>query len=214
AARSGLSDDIGVRRRICLRELASDARHCFRMAAFDLALPLDTPPMEAKLVAAAPDGEGWQFEPKWDGFRCLAFCDGDAVEFMSKSGKPLARYFPEVAGALLALAESRLVLDGELVLPVGEVLSFSALQLRLHPAASRIERLARETPAQLMLFDCLQVGAKHLIGDPLSDRRAALERFMKKAAGSRLLLSPATTDRQEAERWLAASGGALDGIVA
>lgn len=184
------------------------------MAAFNLALPIDTPPMEAKLAAAAPGGEGWQFEPKWDGFRCLAFRDGDRVELMSKSGKPLARYFPEIADALRALAETRLVLDGELILPVGEVLSFSALQLRLHPAASRIERLSRETPAQLMLFDCLQVGANQLIEASLADRRAALELFMKKAAGPRLLLSPATTDRQEAGRWLAASGGALDGIVA
>src|SRR5215207_646440 len=91
-----------------------------------LKLPLATPPMEAKLVAEIPDGAGWQYEPKWDGFRCLAFRDGEAVELMSKSGKPLARYFPEVVEALLALTERRFVLDGELVLPVGQILSFAA----------------------------------------------------------------------------------------
>ena len=129
-----------------------------------MAIPLDTPPMEAKLTDEVPAGDGWQFEPKWDGFRCLAFREGDAVELMSKSGKPLGRYFPEIVEALLALKERRFVLDGELVLPLGEVLSFAALQMRLHPAASRIARLSRETPAQLMLFDCLQLGTKYLSG--------------------------------------------------
>ena len=105
-------------------------------------IALDTPPMEARLADAIPPGDGWQFEPKWDGFRCLAFRDGEAVELMSKSGKPLARYFPEIVAALGALGERRFVLDGELVLPVGEALSFAALQLRLHPAASRIAKLA------------------------------------------------------------------------
>ena len=102
----------------------------------------DTPPMEAKLAEAIPDGEGWQFEPKWDGFRCLAFRDGGAVELMSKSGKPLGRYFPEIVAALLALEATRFVLDGELVLPVGRILSFADLQLRLHPAASARSWLA------------------------------------------------------------------------
>jgi ATP-dependent DNA ligase len=179
-----------------------------------MAIALDTPPMEAKLTDEIPPGEGWQFEPKWDGFRCLAFRDGDAVELMSKSGKPLARYFPEIVAALRAPKERRFVLDGELVLPLGEILSFAALQLRLHPAASRVEKLARETPAQLLLFDALQIGAKELIDEPLTARRQALEAFMAKAAGPRLLLSPGTTDRKLAERWFAASGWALDGIVA
>ena len=179
-----------------------------------LSLPLDTPPMEAKLADTIPEGQGWQFEPKWDGFRCLAFRDGDELELMSKSGKPLARYFPEIAEALLALAERRFILDGELILPVADVVSFAALQLRLHPAASRIEKLACETPAQLMLFDCLQEGPDNLTHAPLSARRAALERFMTKAAGERLLLSPFTSGCRDAEQWLAASGGALDGIVA
>ena len=108
----------------------------------------------------------------------------------------------------------RFVVDGELVLPVGEVLSFAALQLRLHPAASRIARLSQETPAQLMLFDGLQLGTKDLSGEPLARRRSALERFMKTAAGPRLMLSPCTTDRKVAEKWFARTGGALDGIVA
>ena len=145
-----------------------------------LALSLDTPPMEATLTSEIPTGDAWQFEPKWDGFRCLAFRDGKAVELMSKSGKPLARYFPEVAEAIAALGESKLVLDGELVLPVGEALSFGALQLRLHPAASRIEKLSREAPAQLMLFDALQIGDEVLRDRPLAERRKALDGIVVK----------------------------------
>ena len=178
-----------------------------------LALSLDTPPMEATLTSEIPTGDAWQFEPKWDGFRCLAFRDGKAVELMSKSGKPLARYFPEVAEAIAALGESKLVLDGELVLPVGEALSFGALQLRLHPAASRIEKLSREAPAQLMLFDALQIGEEVLFERPLVERRRALERFMRGAAGPRLQLSPATRDGRVAADWFERSGKALDGIV-
>nr|WP_166175063.1 ATP-dependent DNA ligase [Altererythrobacter segetis] len=178
-----------------------------------LAVPLDKPPMEARLASRIPEGEGWQFEPKWDGFRCLAFRDGDAVELMSKSGKPLARYFPEIAEALLALDEARFVLDGELVLPLGDVLSFAALQMRLHPAASRIAKLSRETPAQLMLFDALQVGDESLLERPLTERRAALERFMRKASAPRLRLSPATLDPRVAAEWFERSGKALDGVV-
>ena len=159
-----------------------------------MAIPLDTPPMEAKLTDEVPAGDGWQFEPKWDGFRCLAFREGDAVELMSKSGKPLGRYFPEIVEALLALKERRFVLDGELVLPLGEVLSFAALQMRLHPAASRIARLSRETPAQLMLFDCLQLGEEVHADRPLTERRRALAQFAKKLGKGTLRLSPATTD--------------------
>ena len=179
-----------------------------------MAIVLDTPPMEARLTDEIPVGEGWQFEPKWDGFRCLAFRDGTAVELMSKSGKPLGRYFPEIVEALGTLKETRFVLDGELVLPQGEVLSFAALQLRLHPAASRIAKLAHETPAQLLLFDCLHLGARDLSGEPLSERRKALEAFMAKAAGPRLVLSPVTQQRRVAEAWFAHSGGALDGVIA
>jgi ATP-dependent DNA ligase len=169
--------------------------------------------MEAALANEIPGGEGWQFEPKWDGFRCLAFRDGEAVELMSKSGKPLARYFPEVAEAIAALPEKRLVLDGELVLPVGDALSFGALQLRLHPAASRIAKLSRETPAQLMLFDALQIGDEVVLERSLAERRRALERFMRGATGVRLHLSPATGDGRTAADWFERSGKALDGIV-
>jgi ATP-dependent DNA ligase len=179
-----------------------------------LAIPLETPPMEARLTDEIPSGEGWQFEPKWDGFRCLAFRDGAAVELQSKSGKPLGRYFPEVSEALGALAEHRFVLDGELVLPEGETLSFAALQMRLHPAASRIMKLASETPAQLLLFDCLQLGRTDYSGRPLAERRAALDAFMREAAGPRLLLSPCTRERSVAEAWFARTGGALDGVIA
>jgi len=179
-----------------------------------LSVPPATPPMEARLVDAIPSGEGWQYEPKWDGFRCLAFRDGAEVALMSKSGKPLGRYFPEVVALLGALGEKRFVLDGELIVAVGGGLSFAALQARLHPAASRIEKLARETPAQLVLFDALQVGAHVLIDAPLAERRAALERFWRASASPALRLSPATVRRAEAEAWLARSGGALDGVVA
>ena len=185
------------------------------MAPFEhLSVALDSPPMEARTSEEIPAGDGWQYEPKWDGFRCLAFRDGDNVELRSKSGKPLGRYFPEVVEALLALAQDRFVVDGELVLPIGDVLSFAALQLRLHPAASRIARLSRETPAQLMLFDCLQLGEEFLLDRPLGERREALESFAAAAHGETLLLSPVTLEREEAEAWFARSGGALDGIVA
>ena len=178
-----------------------------------LRIPLETEPMEARLVAELPGGDGWQYEPKWDGFRCLAYRDGADVALMSKSGKPLGRYFPELVALLQQCAEQRFVIDGEIVLPIGRVLSFDALQMRLHPAASRIARLAKETPAELMLFDCLQVGAKVLMERPLSERRAALGVF---AAGTpeAVMLSPMTTDLALAQRWLEGTGGALDGVMA
>jgi ATP-dependent DNA ligase len=179
-----------------------------------MAIALHTPPMEAKLAEVIPEGEVWQFEPKWDGFRCLAFRDGADVSLMSKAGKPLGRYFPEIVDALLGLKQKPFVVDGELVLPVGEALSFAALQMRLHPAASRVEKLARETPAQFMLFDCLQLGETDLLQKPLAQRREALEGFVSGSTSDRLLLSPVTTDREIAEQWFAQSGGALDGVVA
>lgn len=179
-----------------------------------LKVPLATPSMEAKRIAEIPEGEGWQFEPKWDGFRCLAFRDGGNVELLSRSGKPLVRYFPEVEAMFRELSADLFVLDGELILPVGEVLSFDALQMRLHPAASRIAKLSRETPAQFMVFDCLQVGAEGLLDQPLAQRRKALEAFIEEHGRTDLMLSPMTCDRSTAERWLNQSGGALDGIIA
>lgn len=171
-------------------------------------------PMEAKLVADLPDAQGWQYEPKWDGFRALVLRDGDDVEILSKSGKSLARYFPEVVAAIGAVAQRAFILDAELILPLGEVLSFDALQARLHPAATRIAKLSRETPAQLMLFDCLGLAGEDLSTWPLERRRATLETFHAEHGSPSLLLSRCTHDLPIARTWLAQSGGALDGVVA
>ena len=174
----------------------------------------ETEPMEAKLVDELPAEDGWQFEPKWDGFRAIASRLGAHVELRSKSGKSLARYFPEIVAALQNTASVDYVLDGELILPVDGVLSFDALQARLHPAESRIRRLANETPAQLILFDCLAIDGTALISQSLADRRAALERFHARDGTPTLLLSPSAPDLAGAQAWLAASGGALDGVIA
>jgi ATP-dependent DNA ligase len=171
-------------------------------------------PMEAKLVDRLPEEPGWQYEPKWDGFRCLAWRDGSAVLLQSKSGKLLARYFPEVVAMLGALAPPRFLLDGELIIPIGEALSFDALQMRLHPAESRVRKLSRQTPAQFMLFDCLQSEREPLLEQPLSARRAALEAFHAETRSPSLLLSPYTLDLVVAQAWLDRTGGALDGVVA
>lgn len=170
--------------------------------------------MEAKLVTELPTGPGWQFEPKWDGFRALVLRDGKRVDIQSKSGKPLARYFPEIVALVAGLDDRRFLLDGELILPLGVVLSFDALQQRLHPAPSRIARLSRETPAQLMLFDLLKLGDQDLSVRPLAERRTALTAFHHRQPRPALLLSPASGDVADARTWLATSGGALDGVVA
>jgi ATP-dependent DNA ligase len=170
--------------------------------------------MEALLAAELPDGVGWQFEPKWDGFRCLAHRDGAEITLTSKSGKPLGRYFPEVIDILAKVKAPRFLLDGELIISLGDALSFEALQLRLHPAESRVRRLAHETPAELMLFDLLELDGKSLGGEPLRKRRAALERFHARNAVAGLQLSPVTQDRDVALDWLNRSGGALDGVIA
>ena len=170
--------------------------------------------MEALLAAELPEGEGWQYEPKWDGFRCHARRDGDAVTLTSRSGKPLGRYFPEIVEMLRGLKEQRYLVDGELIIPIADALSFDALQLRLHPAESRIRKLARETPAELMLFDLLELGGKSLVGKPLAQRREALERFYAANKAAALRLSPVTQDRDTALGWLQRSGGALDGVIA
>ena len=172
------------------------------------------PPMEAKLVDSLPTGAGWQFEPKWDGFRCLVFRDGAEVALQSKAGRPLERYFPEVAAFVAALPRAPFALDGELIIPVGGLLSFEALQLRLHPAESRVRKLAAATPARLMLFDCLALDGRALADAPLAARRSALEEFHGRAASADLLLSPCTLDREVALSWLGRAGGALDGVVA
>jgi ATP-dependent DNA ligase len=171
-------------------------------------------PMEALLATELPDGPGWQFEPKWDGFRCLARRDGAEITLTSKSGKPLGRYFPEVIEILATVKEKQFLLDGELIISLDDALSFEALQLRLHPAESRVRRLANETPAELMLFDLLELGAKPLLDQPLSKRRPALEAFFEKNAVPGLQLSPVTQSREVALGWLQRSGGALDGVIA
>lgn len=171
-------------------------------------------PMEALLVDALPEPPGWLYEPKWDGFRAIVERETDHVEIWSKSGKPLGRYFPEVVDAVRSFAKKRLLLDGELVLPIGDRLSFDALQARLHPAASRIAKLSKETPAHLILFDCLRLGDADLAGRPLTERRAALETFNAAIDRADFLLSPISDELAQAKAWLSASGGALDGVIA
>lgn len=178
-----------------------------------LPIPLDTVPMEASSVDQLPTGSGRQFEPKWDGFRCLAFRDGASVALQAKSGKSLSRYFPEILAALAAAEADRFVLDGELVIPAGAALSFDALEGRLHPAVSRIQKLSKETPALLILFDCLAQDGHSLLATPLTGRRAALEALFP-ALGSSFRLTPQTSSLATAQRWLARAGGAMDGVVA
>jgi ATP-dependent DNA ligase len=173
--------------------------------------------MDAELVRELPRSGEWQYEPKWDGFRCLAFRDGDRVELQAKSGKPLARFFPDVVDMLASLAAPRFVIDSELLIPVDGVLSFEELQMRLHPAASRVRKLAEAHPATMMAFDLLVDDAGRLLaGKPLRERRKALERFHARFARGvdRLRLSPATADPTKALGWLRGAGAALDGIVA
>src|SRR5688500_5700783 len=184
-----------------------------------MALPIPTsyPPMEAKLVAELPSGAQWQYEPKFDGFRCLAFKDGAEVDLRSKSGQPFNRYFPEVVEALAKLPAPRFVLDGELVVPEDNTLSFEQLLMRIHPAQSRVAKLAREHPAWFVVFDLLvDDKGKALVGDPLDVRRPALEAFFDRYAGGDTLLrlSPQTTERKAADAWLRGSGGGLDGVIA
>src|SRR4051794_27457380 len=142
-----------------------------------MALPIATSyaPMEAKLVPALPTGADWQYEPKFDGFRCLAFKDDGEVDLRSKSGQPFNRYFPEVAAALDKLTAKRCVLDGELVVPEGSALSFDELLMRIHPAQSRVEKLSREHPALYLVFDLLvDENGRSLTGLPLRERRERL----------------------------------------
>jgi ATP-dependent DNA ligase len=180
-------------------------------------LPTDLAPMEATSVDEIPEGDLWQYEPKWDGFRCLAFRDGDDVDLRSKAGQPLGRYFPDIVAAVSSIDARRFVLDGEIVVPAGSVLSFDDLLLRLHPAASRVKKLAEATPAWLVVFDLLaNAGGDSLIERPLSERRPALEAFAKKhfeKAGA-VRLSPATTQLSAAKKWFGAAGTSLDGLIA
>jgi len=181
-------------------------------------LPIEPPypPMEALLVEKIPEGAGWQYEPKWDGFRCLVFKDGNRVELQSKSGQPLARYFPEVVENVRALKPGAFILDGEIVIPVGKELSFDDLLQRIHPAESRVKKLAKEFPATLVVFDLLaDEKGKPLVGETLAARRGKLEAFAEYfGGGNAVVLSPATTDAAAAKKWLAGVGLTLDGVVA
>lgn len=186
-----------------------------------MALPLDidTAPMEARPIAVLPSGDNWRYEPKWDGFRCLAFRDGESVELRSKSGQPLGRYFPDVVTALAALPVRCFVLDGEIVIPVERRLSFEDLQLRLHPAASRVRKLAAEHPAMFVAFDLLvtprEAAVTRLVDAPFEERRRALEAFIAEQPGhDAIRLSPSTADRAAALGWLDRLGADIDGIIA
>ncbi len=184
-----------------------------------MSLPLSAPypPMEALLVEKIPVGKEWQYEPKWDGFRCLVFRQGESVALQSKSGQSLARYFPEVVENIRSVPAKTFVLDGEIVVPVGEELSFDDLLQRIHPAESRIRKLSQERPARLIVFDMLVDTTGHLlVGRPLRERRRALEAFARgHLSGVRdVQLSPVTSEVKVAREWLRGAGGAVDGIVA
>jgi ATP-dependent DNA ligase len=190
----------------------------------EIGLPLQPPyaPMEARSVERIPKEGGWLYEPKWDGFRCLAFRKGKTLALQSKSGQPLDRYFPEMVQALEALPFRSFVLDGEIVIRAGKRLDFDALLQRIHPAESRIRKLARETPASYYAFDLLvDDKGKSLAGLPLEQRRKRLETFLEKIPDGSIHLSPSTPDRKVAEGWmrdLGAEGlgvlGGLDGVIA
>src|SRR5688572_17674705 len=168
-------------------------------------------PMEALLADEIPEGPGWQYEPKWDGFRCLIYKDGASVLLQSKSGRPLGRYFPEAAAAAAALPLSRVILDAELVIPVGDALSFDDLLQRIHPAASRIAKLAGERPACLMVFDLLLDDSGEQVDEPLHERRRRLEILAGAAfgRGKGVSLSPATRDVSVARSWFHRTGAAI-----
>jgi ATP-dependent DNA ligase len=181
-------------------------------------LPLRTsyPPMEAEPASELPAGPQWQYEPKWDGFRCLAFRDGPKIDLQSKSQKPLTRYFPELVAALAAIKAKKNVLDGEIVVPVEGSLSFSDLLMRIRPAASRIQKLSKETPSLYIVFDLLvDENGNSLVDLPLDKRRAKLKDFAKKCLDEQGLvrLSPVADNLALARKWFHMGVG-LDGIVA
>jgi ATP-dependent DNA ligase len=184
-----------------------------------MSLPIRHPfaPMDALLVSEMPTGEGWQYEPKWDGFRCLVYRDYDDVHLQSKSGQPLTRYFPELVELFQQFKTERFILDGEIAIPIDRRFSFDDLLQRIHPAESRVRKLAKEHPALFIAFDLL-VGndGKNLLHLPLRERRRKLEQFAKKffPSSPRVRLSPATEDPKLAKKWFERVGNDLDGIVA
>jgi ATP-dependent DNA ligase len=171
-------------------------------------------PMLAKLATELPEGDGWLFEPKWDGFRAIVFRDGDRIYLQSRDLRPLDRYFPELAAPLRAALPEQCVVDGEIVIATEHGLDFDALQLRLHPAASRVTKLAAETPSSFVAFDLLAEGARDLRSRPQAERRAALEEALARAAGT-VHLTPCSRDRVVAQEWFHRFEGAgLDGVIA
>src|ERR671916_150046 len=179
-------------------------------------LPLLPPvkPMLAKAVTKVPTDEGMYYEPKWDGFRCIVFRDGDEVELGSRNERPLTRYFPDVAEAVKAQLPERCVVDGEIVVPRGDRLDFESLLQRIHPAASRVNRLAAETPASFVAFDLLALGDVDWTPRPFAERRAALEAALAHAQAP-IHLTRVTDDPAVATEWFTRFEGAgLDGVVA
>jgi ATP-dependent DNA ligase len=180
----------------------------------DLPIVPPFPPMEAKRVDKVPTGDKWQFEPKWDGFRAIIFRSGDTVAVQSKAGQPLGRYFPEVVEACLNLPYKKFVIDGEIVIPVGTGLSFDDLLLRIHPAESRVRKLAEATPAHYFAFDLLY-WKRSLVDKPIEKRREQLVSFFEKVDEPLIELSPATTDRKIGLKWFDKFGSVgLDGVMA
>jgi len=185
------------------------------MKALPIAPPF--PPMEAAAVDEIPEGSEWQYEPKWDGFRCLAFRNDNEIELQSKSGKPLARYFPDVVRSIKTLRAKRFVLDGEIVIPEGSGFSFDELLQRIHPAESRVNKLASEHPALFMVFDLLVTEKEKLIvNEPLAERRKLLEAFAAKflKPDGDVRLSDATRNLKQAKAWLNSVGKKIDGVIA
>ncbi|MCZ2814356.1 MULTISPECIES: ATP-dependent DNA ligase [unclassified Modestobacter] len=179
-------------------------------------LPVNPPvkPMLAKPVATLPTGDGWFYEPKWDGFRCIVFRDGDEVELGSRNERPLTRYFPDVVEAVKAQLPERCVVDGEIVVPRGDRLDFESLLQRIHPAASRVTRLAEETPASFVAFDLLALGDDSLMDSPYADRQARLREALA-GAQAPVYVSTVTSDAEVGQRWFAEFEGAgLDGVIA
>ena len=176
-----------------------------------MALPLDPPvkPQLARPAKQLPEGDGWRYEPKWDGFRTIVFRDGDDVHLQSRNGKPMNRYFPEIPPQVTQLAEERIVLDGELMVVVDGVQEFDLLGQRIHPAKSRVEMLAEEYPAAFVAFDVLAVGDETLLHLPYTERRARLEAVVPK--GGAVQLTPMTDDRNGAGTWLT---GSSEGVIA
>src|SRR4051812_15281362 len=184
-----------------------------------LSLPIEPPypPMEARAVDKIPAGDEWTYEPKWDGFRVLAFRDDDTIALQSKAGQPLTRYFPELVAGLLRLAPKRFVLDGEIVIVEDGKLSFDNLLMRIHPAESRVKKLASETPSRILAFDLLvDDRGRDLTEKPQADRRERLSALLKGVRTSDVVeLSPSSRSREQAEKWMKDYGAiGCDGVMA